>query len=86
MNKFGVNVAENFNLQEYLANGAENIIKNAISATFKNPKETLFLAKFIKYSRKASKIRKQYEKKGINIPAFLIASITSRCNLHCAGC
>lgn len=75
-----------FDIQEYLANGAENIVKNAISATLKNPKETLFLAKFIKNSRKASKIRKQYSKKDINIPAFLIASITSRCNLHCAGC
>lgn len=76
----------NFDIQEYLANGAENIIKDAISATFKNPKETLFLAKFIKNSRKASKTRKEYAKKDINIPAFLIASITSRCNLHCAGC
>ncbi|MBR0271726.1 MAG: radical SAM protein [Methanobrevibacter sp.] len=75
-----------FDIQEYLANGAENIIKNAISATLKNPKETLFLAKFMKHSRKASKIRKQYGKNDINIPAFLIASITSRCNLHCAGC
>ncbi|MBE6510124.1 MAG: radical SAM protein [Methanobrevibacter millerae] len=79
-------MGKNFDIQEYLANGAENIIKNAISATFKNPKETLFLAKFIKNSRKASKIRKDYAKKDINIPAFLIASITSRCNLHCAGC
>lgn len=75
-----------FDIQEYLAKGAENIVKNAISATLKNPKETLFLAKFIKNSRKASKIRKEYSKKDINIPAFLIASITSRCNLHCAGC
>lgn len=79
-------MGKNFDIQEYLANGAENIIKNAISATFTNPKETLFLAKFIKNSRKASKIRKEYAKKDINIPAFLIASITSRCNLHCAGC
>lgn len=79
-------ILENFDIQEYLANGAENIIKNAISATFKNPKETLFLAKFIKNSRKASKIRKEYSKKDINIPAFLITSITSRCNLHCKGC
>lgn len=79
-------MGKNFDIQEYLANGAENIIKNAISATFKNPKETLFLAKFIKNSRKASKIRKDYAKKGTNIPAFLISSITSRCNLHCAGC
>lgn len=76
----------NFDIQEYLAKCAENIIKNAISATFKNPKETLFLAKFIKNSRKATKIRKEYAKKDINIPAFLIASITSRCNLHCTGC
>ncbi|WP_297980338.1 radical SAM protein [uncultured Methanobrevibacter sp.] len=75
-----------FDIQEYLANGAENIIKNAISATFKNPKETLFLSKFIKNSRKASNIRKSYSKKGTNIPAFLIASITSSCNLHCTGC
>ena len=79
-------MGKNFDIQEYLANGADNIIKNAISATFKNPKETLFLAKFIKNSRKASKIRKDYAKKDINIPAFLIASITSRCHLHCAGC
>ena len=77
---------KNFDIQEYLANGAENIVKNAISATFKNPKETLFLAKFIKSSQKASKIRKEYAKNDMNIPAFLIASITSRCNLHCAGC
>ena len=82
----GENVEKTFDIQEYLANGAENIVKNAISATFKNPKETLFLVKFIKNSRKATKIRKEYAKKDINIPAFLITSITSRCNLHCAGC
>ena len=77
---------ENFDIQEYLANGAENIVKNAMYATLKNPKETLFLAKFIKNTRKASKTRNNYAKNGINIPAFLIASITSDCNLHCAGC
>jgi MoaA/NifB/PqqE/SkfB family radical SAM enzyme len=77
---------ENFDIQKYLADGVENIVKDAISATFKNPKETIFLAKFAKSSRKAAKIRNEYSKKGINIPAFLIASITSSCNLHCAGC
>lgn len=75
-----------FDIQQYLADGAENIVKSAISATFKNPKEAIFLAKFLKYSRKASKIRKKYSTDDINIPAFLIASITSRCNLHCTGC
>ena len=73
-------------MQEYLANGVENIIKNAVKATLHNPKETLFLAKFSKSCAKATKIRNRYSEKGINIPVFLIASITSSCNLHCAGC
>lgn len=77
---------ENINIQEYLANGAQYIIKDAIKATYKNPKETLFLLKFSKNVRKATKRRKQYKENGINIPAFLIASITSSCNLHCIGC
>ena len=79
-------MGEDFNLQEYLADGAEIIVKDAIKASLKNPKESLFLAKFAKHTRKASKIRQDYEKKGQNIPIFLIASITSSCNLHCTGC
>ncbi len=76
----------NFKLQEYLAEGAEIIVKDAIKASLKNPKESLFLVKFAKHTRKASKIRQEYEKKGQNIPIFLIASIASSCNLHCTGC
>ena len=44
----------NFNLEEYLAEGAEIIVKDAIKATFRNPKESLFLAKFAKHTRKAT--------------------------------
>ena len=75
-----------FNLQEYLSFGAEIIVKDAIRASLKNPKESLFLARFAKNTKKATKIRQEYEKKGKNIPIFLIASITSSCNLHCTGC
>ena len=77
---------KNFNIQEYLANGVEVIVKDAIRTTLKNPKESLYLVKFSKYAKKASKIRNEYYENGQNIPAFLIASITSRCNLHCRGC
>ena len=77
---------KNFDLQEYLSNGAEAIVKDAIRASIKNPKESLFLAKFAKHTKKASKIRQQYSEKGQNIPVFLISSITSSCNLHCTGC
>ena len=76
----------NFNIQEYLSAGADRIIKDAIHISIKNTKEMLFLLKFSKHAKKASKIREKYDKKGQNIPVFLIASITSSCNLHCTGC
>ena len=79
-------MSESFNIQDYLANGVEVIIKDAMRASLKNPKEGLFLLKFSKYAKKATKIRQKLSEEGQNIPVFLIASITSSCNLHCTGC
>lgn len=76
----------NFNIQDYLADGVEIIVKDAIRTSLKNPKESLFLLKFSKNAKKATEIRQRYDKNGQNIPGFLIASITSSCNLHCKGC
>jgi MoaA/NifB/PqqE/SkfB family radical SAM enzyme len=73
-------------IQEYLANGVEYIIKDSIRACLRNPKEIMYLRRFSKHCKKATKIRQEYEENGQNIPVFLIASITSSCNLHCAGC
>jgi len=75
-----------FNITDYVSNGVENIVKGAIRATLSNPAESLFMAKFALSAKSASKKRKKAEKNGEHIPAFLIASITSSCNLHCAGC
>lgn len=77
---------KDFNLQDYLTNGVENIIKDGLRASIRNPKEILFLRKFSKHAEKASKIRQKYDEDGQNIPVFLITSITSSCNLHCTGC
>ena len=44
------------------------------------------MLKFASASKKASKKRAVAEAAGEHIPPFLIASITSSCNLHCAGC
>lgn len=77
---------QEINLGEYLYGGIERILKGAMKATLKNPKETVFLSKYVLSAKKAAKIRKEYEEKEIHIPAFLIASITTKCNLHCAGC
>ena len=64
----------------------EAIVADTLKATLKNPKESAFMAKFAIASRKASKTRLKLEEDGLHVPGFLIASITSSCNLHCAGC
>ncbi len=75
-----------FNLSTYLSNGIENIIKGAVKASLKNPRESVFLAKFALESKKSAALRSKSEEHGTHIPPFLIASITNSCNLHCAGC
>jgi MoaA/NifB/PqqE/SkfB family radical SAM enzyme len=77
---------DNFDLQNYLIEGVEGVVKEAIKATLKNPRESAFMLKFAKATRAASKKRREAEDNGEHIPPFLIASITSKCNLHCAGC
>jgi len=75
-----------FNLEQYLSNGIEQLIKDALKVTFKNPKQSAFFLRFGKAAQKASKHRSELEKTGLHVPPFLIASITSDCNLKCLGC
>lgn len=77
---------EQFDIQEYMTRGVERVISDSLKATAKNPRGTAYLLKFAAASRKASHVRKEAEKAGEHIPPLLIASITSNCNLHCAGC
>lgn len=77
---------DNFDLQDYLTKGVEKIVAGTVKATLSNPKESAFMLKFSAASSNASKKRREAEKNGEHIPPFLIASITSKCNLHCAGC
>ncbi len=75
-----------FDLQAYLTRGVEQVVTDAIKATLKDPKEGAFMLRFAAASRAASKKRMAAEERGEHIPSYLIASITSQCNLHCAGC
>ena len=77
---------EGFDLQKHIERGVERIVKDAIKASLRNPRESAFMLRFSAASRAASKRRLQLETEGEHIPSFLIASITSSCNLHCAGC
>ena len=75
-----------FDLQEYLTEGAEQIVRDALRATLRNPRQSAFMAKYALASARAAQRRKKLEAEGLHVPSYLIASITSRCNLHCAGC
>ncbi|MBR2122632.1 MAG: radical SAM protein [Lachnospiraceae bacterium] len=77
---------EQFDIQGYLAKNVEKLVRDAVKATFRNPRESAFMAKFAAASAKATNKRLREEKEGLHVPPFLIASITSSCNLHCAGC
>ena len=75
-----------FDIQSYMTHGVERVVEDIVKATFRNPRESAYMAKFALASRAASKKREKAENAGEHIPPFLIASITSQCNLHCAGC
>lgn len=77
---------DKFNLERYLSDGVRDIVSKAVKATLTNPRESVFLAKYSLSAKKAERIRREYENNGEHIPPFIIASITSACNLHCAGC
>lgn len=77
---------EGFHLEKYLSDGVERLVRDAIKATLKDPKESAFMVRYGLASKEASKKRAAAEEKGEHVPPFLIASITSNCNLHCAGC
>ncbi len=75
-----------FDIQSYMTKGVEKIVSDALRATMHNPRESAYMLKFASAGKKASRKRQEAEKAGEHIPPFLISSITSGCNLHCAGC
>ncbi len=75
-----------FDLTQYLSRGIENLIKSAVKTTLTNPGASAFLLSYARQAKKSAEIRSRFEMSGEHIPPFLIMSITSDCNLRCAGC
>lgn len=72
---------QSFDLKTYLENGVEHVVKDILKATASNPRESAFMAKFALRAKASASVRA-----GSQMPPFLIASITSVCNMHCKGC
>ena len=77
---------EPFDLEDYLSVSVEKVVRDLVKAAAFHPAEARFMAKYALASRRAAEKRRQAAARGEHIPPFLIASITSQCNLHCAGC
>lgn len=77
---------KNFVLSDYMGDRIGNVVKGAIRSSFTNPKEAAIIMKYLMTGKSAKTKRDNFEKNGEHIPSFLIASITSDCNLHCKGC
>lgn len=75
-----------FDIVQHLINGVNGFLTGLLNLSDFSAKEALFLTRFARSVKTASAKRKAAQTEGLNIPAFLIASITSQCNLHCAGC
>ena len=52
----------------------------------RNPRYLRAAVRLVRSHRKSTKTRKKALEEGVQIPPFLIMSITSHCNLSCAGC
>jgi MoaA/NifB/PqqE/SkfB family radical SAM enzyme len=74
------------NLNGFLNGGIMRIADTAARFYLGDRRGQAFLLGAVGAFRKSARIREQYEKSGTHIPPFLIASVASRCNLHCAGC
>ena len=75
-----------FDIQEYMTHGVERVVSGVIKATLKIPKESALWQNLPLPAAARQKKRRIAEDQCEHIPPFLIASITSKCNLHYAGC
>ncbi len=79
-------MATDFVLENYLRDGVAGIIRDMSKISTRNPKASLFMMKYALAGKRAAARRDVAIKRGNHIPPFLIASVTSACNLHCEGC
>lgn len=62
------------------------LVANAARLAWRYPRYLVAFYRLARYQKQASLIRAAHRSMGIPVPAFLILSITRRCNLRCTGC
>lgn len=77
---------ENSDFNIRMNNSINNLFKALLKLSFKSPSQTAFILKTAAAQKRAAKLRQVNEDEGLHVPAFMIASVTKSCNLHCKGC
>lgn len=74
-------------LAAYMNGSIRNIMAKAYKNVLSNPREAKFAYRMQRLFEKTEKRRlKVLEEEGVEVPPFLISSISTICNLHCKGC
>ncbi len=74
-------------LGAYMSNSIRNIMAKAYKNVLSNPREAKFAYRMQTLFQKSEKRRaKMLETEELEVPPFLISSISTTCNLHCKGC
>ena len=73
-------------LNRYLEQWIFSMARTVSRYYLKDTRGRRFITTLVPALWQSAAVRKGYAARGIHIPPFLIASITSRCNLHCTGC
>ena len=73
-------------LVQYMNDGLRSIGAALSRFYLGNAAGRRFVLRFLSELKTSAAKRRANAESGLNVPPFLIASIASRCNLHCAGC
>ena len=78
--------ADDYSYIPALNNAIAGYFKDAVRFTLREPAKSLFFLRTILWQRKAARVRRKWQNSGLHVPALLILSVTSKCNLQCKGC
>lgn len=63
-----------------------DFFENALRVIYRKPAMTRFLLKTALWQKKAADRRSQCLSRDLQVPPYMIISVTNRCNLNCKGC
>jgi MoaA/NifB/PqqE/SkfB family radical SAM enzyme len=79
-------MSQNYETAHLFSRGIAELLRDGLRITLRDPAVATFLLRMMRLQRRAAKLRSRWIAGGTPVPGLVIASITDRCNLQCAGC